>query len=133
MPARKSAFVPIEHIAQSILLLRGQRVILDHRLAIIYGVQTRALNQAVKRNIERFPADFAFRLTRQEADFSRSQSVILNASRGQNINVRFGAPSVQTSTDRSWPIRDLAALRRFARNTDSFGGPRGRRLGIRIL
>jgi hypothetical protein len=85
MPARKSAFVPIEHIAQSILLLRGQRVILDHRLAIIYGVQTRALNQAVKRNIERFPADFAFRLTPQEADFSRSQSVILNASRGQNI------------------------------------------------
>lgn len=75
--------VPIE---TSILVLRGQRVILAADLAKIYGVETRALNQAVKRNRERFPDDFTFRLTREEAEaitHSRSQSVILK--RGENI------------------------------------------------
>jgi hypothetical protein len=60
-------------------------VILDADLAAIYGVQTRVLNQAIKRNADRFPEDFMFRLTREEAELSRSQSVILNLSRGQNI------------------------------------------------
>jgi ORF6N domain len=77
--------VPVEQVAQSILFLRGQRVILDRELAAIYGVETRTLNQAVKRNIERFPEDFMFQLTREEAELSRSQSVILNSGRGQNI------------------------------------------------
>ena len=75
--------VPIE---SSILVLRGQRVILAADLARIYGVETRALNQAVKRNRERFPEDFTFRLTREEAMAlaqSRSQPVILK--RGGNI------------------------------------------------
>src|SRR6266699_2996228 len=49
-----------EQVAQSILFLRGQRVILDRELAAIYGVETRALNQAIKRNMERFPEDFMF-------------------------------------------------------------------------
>ena len=79
-----TALVPLERITRSILILRGQRVILDADLAAIYGVQTRVLNQAVKRNTERFPEDFMFRLTRQEAELSRSQSVILNLGRGQN-------------------------------------------------
>jgi hypothetical protein len=73
-------------IKSSILVLRGQRVILAADLAKIYGVETRALNQAVKRNQDRFPRDFAFRLTREEARViadSRSQSVILK--RGENI------------------------------------------------
>jgi hypothetical protein len=77
--------VPVEQVAQSILFLRGQRVILDSDLAVIYGVETRTLNQAVKRNIERFPGDFMFQLTREEVELSRSQSVILNPGRGQNI------------------------------------------------
>ena len=66
--------------------LRGEKIILDADLARIYGVETRVLNQAVKRNRERFPEDFTFRLTRQEAAAvaeSRSQSVILK--RGGNI------------------------------------------------
>jgi hypothetical protein len=71
--------------AQSILFLRGQRVILDRDLAVIYSVETRTLNQAIKRNIERFPEDFMFQLTREETELSRSQSVILNPGRGQNI------------------------------------------------
>ena len=75
--------IPIE---SSIRVLRGQRVILAADLAKIYGVETRSLNQAIKRNRERFPDDFTFRLTREEAAAianSRSQSVILK--RGENI------------------------------------------------
>jgi hypothetical protein len=68
--------VPIEHITRSILVLRGHKVLLDAELAELYGVPTKALNQAVKRNIERFPEDFMFRLTRPEAEaLNRSQSV----------------------------------------------------------
>ena len=75
--------VPIESV---IVVARGHRVILAADLARIYGVETRVLNQAVKRNLEKFPGDFIFRLTRGEAETlsrSRSQSVILK--RGQNI------------------------------------------------
>jgi ORF6N domain len=75
--------VPIEN---TILVVRDLRVILAGDLAKIYGVETRVLNQAVKRNRERFPEDFTFRLTRNEATeiaASRSQSVILK--RGKNI------------------------------------------------
>ena len=57
----------------------------DRELAAIYGVETRMLNQAVKRNSERFPEDFVFQLTAEEVELSRSQSVILNPGRGQNI------------------------------------------------
>jgi len=66
--------------------IRGERVILSEDLARIYGVQTRLLNQAVKRNSEKFPEDFVFQLTQQEVRGlrrSRSQFVILK--RGQNI------------------------------------------------
>jgi hypothetical protein len=80
-----TAPLPAEHITQSILFLRGQRVILDRELAAIYGVETRTLNQAVKRNSERFPEDFMFQLTAEEVELSRSQTVILNPGRGQNI------------------------------------------------
>jgi len=78
-----SKTLPIE---SSIVLVRGQRVILASDLARIYGVETRALNQAVKRNIQRFPDDFVFRVSPKEGEEifrSRSQSVILK--RGQNI------------------------------------------------
>jgi hypothetical protein len=76
---------PVEHIVRSILVLRGQRVILDRDLAAIYAVTTGRLNEAIKRNAKRFPEDFMFRLTREEAERSRSQIAILNASRGSNI------------------------------------------------
>lgn len=82
---QRAALVPVEHITHMILILRGQRVILDRGLAAIYGVETRTLNQAVKRNAERFPKDFMFRLTPAEAAVSRSQPVILKPARGQNI------------------------------------------------
>jgi hypothetical protein len=73
----ESSLVPVERIERVILVLRGHRVMMDADLAQLYGVETRALIQAVKRNIDRFPADFMFQLTIEEAG-SRSQSVILN-------------------------------------------------------
>ena len=70
-------------IEQVILLLRGQKVILDRDLAALYGVATGSLNRAVKRNFDRFPADFMIQLTHEEAEASRCQIGILK--RGQNI------------------------------------------------
>lgn len=67
-------------IENAILVVRDQRVILASELARIYGVETRVLNQAVKRNIDKFPEDFMFRLTRREIEEitgSRSQFVTL--------------------------------------------------------
>jgi len=76
--------IPIEVIQQKIFLIRGHKVMLDNDLAELYGVETRVLNQAVKRNIKRFPSDFLFQLSQAEAaELSRSQFVILK--RGQNI------------------------------------------------
>ena len=58
--------VPAERIEQSILLIRSQKVMLDNDLAVLYGVPTKVLNQAVRRNLRRFPPDFMFRLTKKE-------------------------------------------------------------------
>lgn len=68
--------LPTERILHAILVLRGERVLLDSDLAGLYGVETRALVQAVKRNAERFPDDFLFQLTPQEWADLKSQSVI---------------------------------------------------------
>jgi len=86
-----SIALPDESIEDTILLIRGKRVILDHDLARFYGVATKVLNQAVKRNLDRFPEDFMFQLTKVEtAEWgclkrSRSQIVTLNKTRGTNI------------------------------------------------
>ena len=60
------SLTPIEHIENRIYLIRGQKVMLDRDLAELYGVETKALNQAVRRNIERFPEDFMFVLSKTE-------------------------------------------------------------------
>jgi hypothetical protein len=70
------------HIARHILSLRDQRVMLDAELAALYGVETKVLVQAIKRNIERFPADFMFQLSTEEWDSLRSQFVTSNVGRG---------------------------------------------------
>ena len=72
MAARNPLLSP-EQIEQAILLIRGQRVMLDSDLAALYGVETFNLNKAVKRNLDRFPADFMFLLTKEEADDLRFQ------------------------------------------------------------
>jgi len=70
--------IPAARIAQSIYLLRGQKVLLDFDLAVLYGVATKVLNQSVKRNRKRFPDDFMFRLTAEEVTILRSQIVTSN-------------------------------------------------------
>jgi len=75
MAARSKALISASQIEQSILLLRGHRVLLDSTLAGLYGVQTKVLVQAVKRNRERFPSDFLFELNKQEVTDLRSQIV----------------------------------------------------------
>jgi hypothetical protein len=80
----KPTVVPMDRIERAILLLRGHKVMLDSELAALYGVETKVLNQAVSRNIERFPADFMFQLTEAEATLLRSQSVTLKSGRGQH-------------------------------------------------
>jgi hypothetical protein len=85
----KEGIIPLEVVQQKIFVLRGRRVMLDRDLADLFGVETRALNQAVKRNSYRFPEDFMFQLTMEEAQAlygSRSQSVTLK--RGRNIKYR---------------------------------------------
>jgi len=62
----EDALIPAERIERAILLVRGHKVMLDADLAELYGVETRRLNEQVKRNIERFPADFMFQLTKEE-------------------------------------------------------------------
>ncbi len=73
------------NIESLIRVIRGQKVILDFDLAMLYGVQTKALNQAVKRNIKRFPDDFMFQLTKEELDSLRSQIATANPAGHHNI------------------------------------------------
>jgi len=77
------AIIPIQRVQSLILLIRGQKVLLDSDLAGLYGVETRVLVQAVKRNRVRFPDDFTFQLTTEEFQGLRSQSVISNGSAGR--------------------------------------------------
>ncbi len=77
---KTDSLIPIERIASQIYLIRAQEVMLDQDLAALYGVETRALNQAVSRNRSRFPEDFMFRLSWEEYRILRSQNVILEGS-----------------------------------------------------
>jgi len=67
------ALIPVETIEKKILLIRGHKVMLDSDLAMLYKVETFNLNKAVKRNIDRFPEDFMFQLTKEEAGALRFQ------------------------------------------------------------
>ncbi|GMR18528.1 MAG: hypothetical protein BMS9Abin33_0944 [Gammaproteobacteria bacterium] len=75
--------LPIEQIAKRILLIRDQKVILDADLAELYGVETKRLNEQVKRNIQRFPEDFCFQLARDEYSALRSQFATSNRRGGR--------------------------------------------------
>jgi len=73
--ADQKTLIPVDRIERLIILIRGHKVMLDTDLAKLYGVGTKVLNQAVKRNERRFPADFMFQLDQEEFDNLRSQSV----------------------------------------------------------
>ncbi len=79
----KEAVVPVERIESRIFLIRGEKVMLDEDLAALYEVEVKALNQAVRRNMERFPGDFMFQLATEEAARLRSQTVTLETGRGK--------------------------------------------------
>lgn len=87
--AEVAAIQSVEQIESLILTIRGKQVILDRDLARLYGVETKVLNQAVKRNIERFPEDFLFQLTKEEYGILKSQIAIANAEylRSQNVTI----------------------------------------------
>ena len=80
---------PLEKIENLILVIRGKQVMLDRDLARLYGVDTRRLNEQVKRNIERFPEDFMFQLTKEENEFLKSQNATLDEKflRSQNATL----------------------------------------------
>jgi ORF6N domain len=87
MPHKKkltttSLTISVQLIERRIYLIRGQKVMVDFDLAELYGVETRQLNQQVTRNRKRFPKDFMFQLTKEEAEFLRSQFVISNIGHG---------------------------------------------------
>ena len=107
----------IAGIAQRILVVRGRRVMLDSDLAALYGVETKRLNEQVKRNRRRFPSDFMFELNAMEIESLRSQIATLKISRGKH---RKYAPKVFDELERKLAGHDstiadiLDAIRRLA-------------------
>jgi hypothetical protein len=84
------SLLPVERIERAILVLRGHRVLLDADLAVLYGVETKALNRAVKRNVERFPSDFMFQLTDDEVGLLRRHFGTSNADGEESLRSQFG-------------------------------------------
>ncbi len=122
--------MPATHLAlqaeKRILLLRGQKVMLDFHLAELYAVETRALKQAVRRNPERFPADFMFELTPEEASFLVSQNVIPGLGKlGGAIPMAFTEQGVAMLSsvlrgDRAVQV-NIAIMRAFVRLREMLG------------
>ena len=83
------SLIPAERIQRAIYLIRAERVMLDRDLAVLYDVETKALNKAVSRNLDRFPADFMFQLTRAEADSLRLQFGTLMHGGGRYLPYAF--------------------------------------------
>ncbi len=81
------ALIPLERVERRILLIRGERVIVDSDLAELYGVSTKAFNQAVKRNLDRFPEDFMFHMTAEEKDY-----VVTNCDHLSKLKFSYNLP-----------------------------------------
>jgi hypothetical protein len=121
-----------ERIEQTILVIRGHRVMLDTDLAKLYGVPTKVLNQAVKRNATRFPADFMFQLTVAEATALRSQFVTLKTGRGQHRKYRLYAFTEQgvamlssvLHSERAIQV-NIAIMRAFVQLREMIGSNKG--------
>jgi hypothetical protein len=118
---QSAALVPVDDIERRIFSLRGHKVMIDSDLAEVYGVGTRALNQAVRRNRHRFPHDFMFRLTLKEADSLRSQSVISKTGRGgrrylPNVFTEHGAVMLASVLNSSAAVAaSIQVVRAFVR------------------
>ena len=79
---KHSSLIPVERIEKAIYLIRGEKVMLDSDLASLYGVETKAVNRAAKRNLKRFPSDFMFQLTAEESAALRYQIGTSKEGRG---------------------------------------------------
>jgi hypothetical protein len=88
-PVPEQSLAPVERIERAILVVRGHKVILDTDLAALYGVETRRLNEQARRNSQRFPADFMFQLTAQEAVDLKSQFATSSAGWGGKRKLPF--------------------------------------------
>ena len=91
------SLIPIETIATKIYLIRGQKVMLDRDLAELYGVETRRLNEQVRRNLSRFPQDFMFQLTNPEWDNLMSQFAISSWGGTRKLPLVFTKNNVENS------------------------------------
>jgi hypothetical protein len=109
--ASGKAVIPIERITRAILLIRGQKVMLDEAPAALYEVEVKVLNQAVKRNADHFPDDFMFQLTAEETAFLRSQFVTLEIGRGHHRKYRPYAFTEQGVAMLSSVLRSKRAVR----------------------
>jgi len=118
----------LRQVERRIFLLRGQNVILDFDLAELYGVETRALKQAVRRNLDRFPVDFIFELTNSEAQTLVSQTVIPTRGKlGGAVPMAFTEEGVAMLSSvlrsRAGEHCDYARIRPPARDADVERGP----------
>ena len=110
--------IPAERIEKAILLVRGQKVMLDRDLAVLYGVETRVLNQAVRRNIKRFPPDFMLELTREE--IMRISQIVISSeikySRRVHAFTEQGVAMLSSVLNRERAIEvNIAIMRVFVR------------------
>ena len=99
--ANSKLLVPVERVEKTILLVRGQKVILDADLAKLYGVTTKRLNQQVKRNSDRFPEDFMFRLTQKELQIER-YAITARERPGDTLFHPSEIASKMTQTTHTW-------------------------------
>lgn len=100
----------VQRIEHRILMVRGEKVMMDSDLAMLYGVSVKALKQAVRRNRERFPADFMFELTWEETQ-AASRSQIVTMKRGENLKYRSYAFTEQGVAMLSSVLRSERAIR----------------------
>src|SRR5262245_18182449 len=130
MPKKSESPIPIEQIDEMIRMIRGVRVMLDRDLAKIYGVPTKVFNQAVKRNRQRFPDDFMFRLTQEEAQALQApRSQIVTLKRGQNIKylpyafTEYGALMAANILNSAWAVQmSIFGVRAFAKIREALRG-----------
>jgi len=87
MSTAKNNMIPIEKISGKILLIRGQKVLMDRALAELYGVETKTLKRAVRRNLERFPSDFMFEMNNEEFKNWRYQFGTSNSDKNLALKV----------------------------------------------
>jgi ORF6N domain-containing protein len=122
----KEDLIFIEKLEKAIYLIRGERVMLDRDLAVLYEVETKILNQAVKRNLQRFPCDFMFQLTEEEAESLRCQIGTSNKGRGGRRYLPYvfteqgvGMLSTVLSSERAIAV-NIAIIRTFVKLREFF-------------